>query len=185
MAFCYPFFDSSSKSHRLFLLQRRKYFVRNLFSRFCSASISSGFDPVSFREKRQVGQIRIGVIFTDDARGKSRQKAFKAAIAQINSNPSLLPANTEFALHSLFTNGSSFHLSKIVCSALENPKSHGGFHILYGPSDMRLRKVHWLLQATVYNLSQARLSFLHTTLASNWLMSFEPIRTRYRPFKDI
>ena len=72
---------------------------------------------------------------------------FQAAISQINSSPhSLLPPNTVFKVQVLQTNGSSFHLLKNVCSMLEgHPSSQGGgggLHIIFGPSDKKLRDTH-------------------------------------------
>ena len=107
--------------------------------------------------------IRIGFITEDSTLGKLRQMAFKvynikrlkkflkhtsliflivqAAISQINSSPHLLPPNTEFKVKMLETNGSSFHLLKSVCTMLEGSDTEGGLHIVYGPSNKKLRQL--------------------------------------------
>ena len=66
----------------------------------------------------------------------------------INSKGSqLLSHNTMIILDTIWTKGSSFHLTKAICQKLEaktKMTSGSGYHVLFGPAKQFLRKLKFL-----------------------------------------
>ena len=66
----------------------------------------------------------------------------------INSKgPQLLSHNTMIILDTIWTKGSSFHLTKAICQKLEaktKTTSGSGYHVLFGPAKQFLRKLKFL-----------------------------------------
>ena len=66
----------------------------------------------------------------------------------INSKgPQLLSHNTMIILDTIWTKGSSFHLTKAICQKLEAKTkitSGSGYHVLFGPAKQFLRKLKFI-----------------------------------------
>ena len=70
---------------------------------------------------------------------------FQAIVKEINSKGyELLSHNTMIILDTIWTDGSSFHLTKAICQKLEAKAklaTRSGYHILFGPAKLFLRKL--------------------------------------------
>ena len=73
---------------------------------------------------------------------------FQAIVEVINSKGAqLLSHNTMIILDTIWTKGSSFHLTKAICQQLEaktKMTSGSGYHVLFGPAKQFLRKLKFL-----------------------------------------